>query len=92
MVQYQNVNYDIENMHTKQLLRLLRSLYSVDNCWEYTGDKFIKICKEHDEFRSIIKLELSKREHIPNKKESKKIRKQKIVRQKNLKQKKYINH
>ena len=68
----------LSKLHTKQLLQLRNRCYRVhgdklSNYWEYfvDGIRF-----------SLIKQELDGREHIPNKQESKQIRKQKHVRYK----------
>ncbi len=65
---------DIKTSHTKQLLQRLRSSYKMgcEYCWE--KEDWEKLyC-----YRNLIKAELSTREHIPNKKESKAIRKARI--------------
>ena len=58
----------IKNMHTHQLLAHLRQTYR----W---GD-----CAAKSAYQARVKAELATREHIPNKLESKKIRKARIKR------------
>lgn len=66
---------ELNRLHTRQLLKILRNTYA----WEYDswGSK-LQIAIE--QYRNDIKKVLSTREHIPNKIESKLIRKQKIKR------------
>lgn len=64
----------MKKMHTKQLLIELRSSYSwgCEYCWnDEDWDKLRN-------YRNELKNELATREHIPNKIESKMIRKAKI--------------
>ena len=66
---------ELNRLHTRQLLKILRNTYA----WEYDswgGKLHIAI----EQYRNDIKKVLSTREHIPNKIESKLIRKQKIKR------------
>lgn len=64
---------EMEKMPTRQLLGHLRKTY----CW---GDSYPTWEEIHEinEYQKQIKSVLAKREHIPNKKESKAIRKAKI--------------
>lgn len=64
---------EMEKMPTRQLLGHLRKTY----CW---GDSYStwEEVREIDKYQKQIKSVLAKREHIPNKQESKAIRKAKI--------------
>ena len=68
----------LEKLHTKQLLQLRNAAYRVscigmdtdrEAVYDVTDDLTVRI--------SEIKRELSKREHVPNKAEAKKIRQEK---------------
>ena len=63
---------EMKKMNTRHLLAILRKTYTwgcCDACWEcYTAKKF-KCC-----YREQLKEELATREHIPNKKEGKALR------------------
>lgn len=78
----------LKSMHTKQILNLLRksSLDGVCECCNHPDD-----IERLVEQRDILKEELKTREHIPNQIEAKEIRKQKSMKRKNLKNKKYVN-
>ena len=72
---------NLEKLHTKQLLNKKRGLYIAgDICIDSCGDLAeCKDCFNNEKFNlSILKNILSTREHIPNKKESKELRKAKI--------------
>ena len=64
---------ELSKLHTKQLLKHLRNTYGWgDYDWE---------CKDYEalsKYQDLIKSILATREHIPNKKESKALRKAKI--------------
>lgn len=60
-------NYDFSKHHTRELLMFLRS----------------EMGREIKELNTILKTELSKREHVPNKIQAKQIRQQKAKQQKN---------
>ena len=64
----------LQKLKTRQLLSELRHTYSMGcpYCWE---DEDWDL---HREYQKMIKSVLNTREHIPNKKESKAIRKAKI--------------
>lgn len=87
-IQYENVSYHLKKMHTKQLLNLFRMVRYHSNC-PCCGEW---LSEDYSEQIVLLRQELSLREHIPNKKETKQIRKQKQINQKNKKQKKYVNH
>ena len=61
----------MKNLKTRQLLKILRSTYSwgCTHCWEESDWDDLKC------YRAQLKTELATREHIPNKVESKAIRK-----------------
>ena len=68
--------WDIEiiaHAPTRQLLNELRRTYNWED-WDWTADD----CAELQVYQTTLKNELAKREHIPNKKESKALRKEKI--------------
>lgn len=72
-------NYEIyisqlKNSHTKQLLKRLRATYKMgcEYCWKDEDWEKLEC------YRQAIKNELATREHIPNKIESKRIRKERI--------------
>lgn len=72
---------NLEKLHTKQLLNKKRGLYIAgDICRDCCGDlDECKDCLNNEKFNQhILKNILSTREHIPNKKESKELRKAKI--------------
>lgn len=64
----------IKKAHTRQLLKELRSTYSwgCPHCWEECEWNQLRC------YRQELKEELATREHIPNKKESKAIRKARL--------------
>lgn len=63
----------IQSAHTSQLLKELRQTYKlIDYDWTNEDYQELKI------YRLTLKDELATREHIPNKKESKKLRKARI--------------
>lgn len=65
----------IKNLKTRQLLTHLRQTYSWGNYdWEDTDYSAKKA------YQARVKAELATREHIPNKTESKRIRKARIKR------------
>jgi hypothetical protein len=71
----------LENKHTKQLLKMRDSFYhNSEYCQDLCGDKDECFeCLSNLEFnKAAIKRILSTREHIPNKQESKALRKQRI--------------
>ena len=63
----------IQYAHTKQLLKELRKTYKYPD-YDWTDEDYQEL-KIH---QINLKNELAKREHIPNKKESKMLRKEKI--------------
>lgn len=65
---------EIKNLRTRQLLKELRRTYhcGCPYCWKESDWEQLR------EYRAQLKQELSTREHIPNKQESKAIRKEKI--------------
>ena len=63
----------MEEMKTRQLLNHLRSVYRWGE-YDWTREDYI----EKDKYITLIKSVLATREHIPNKQESKQIRKAKI--------------
>ena len=65
---------ELESFKTRQLLRILRSTHSLDWNWGQESQTVV------ENYRNLIKQILSTREHIPNKIESKNIRKMKIKR------------
>lgn len=66
---------ELNNLATRQLLKILRSTYA----WDYDIN-YPTAYEDIQKYRNNIKYILSTREHIPNKIESKLIRKQKIKR------------
>ena len=72
---YEILTYDeLQKLKTRQLLSLLRKTHSwgCPYCWG--SEEWNKV----REYQKLIKSVLSTREHIPNKQESKAIRKAKI--------------
>ena len=65
---------ELHELKTRQLLKLLRSTYS----WDYAFGSILK--DRIEEYQLDIKHVLATREHIPNKIESKIIRKQRKLR------------
>lgn len=70
----------LENMHTKQLLNERNRLYHVSEyCADCCCDRYDKECKRCDDNRKFnrqqVKRILATREHVPNKQESKALRK-----------------
>ena len=71
----------LDTKHTKQLLNLRNSYYvNTGYCLDWCGDlPECKECRSNIKFNTaLIKSILSTREHIPNKQESKTLRKQRI--------------
>ena len=72
----------LENMHTKQLLNERNRLYHVSEyCADYycNYDEECQLCGNNHEFNlQQVKRILATREHVPNKQESKALRKQRI--------------
>lgn len=71
----------LETMCTKQLLKLRNSSYKRSElCSDCCGDfEECTECLKNEEFNKlVIKRLLSTREHVPNKQESKALRKQRI--------------
>ena len=92
IIQFENTMYDLTKLHTRQLLKLykrIRFSYLYDYCYEFNWRDLID--EEKQETLSLLQEELATREHVPNKKEAKMIRKEKAVQQKNQKNKKYRN-
>jgi hypothetical protein len=74
---YEILTYDeLQKLKTRQLLSLLRKTHSW-GCPDYWEREDLVINKIH-EYQKLIKSVLATREHIPNKIESKAIRKAKI--------------
>ena len=73
----------LQKMHTKQLLKERNRLYNLS---EFCGDCCCRdeqcaTCIQNQEYNmSQVKAILATREHVPNKKESKSLRKEKIKR------------
>lgn len=89
---YEGIEYDMNVLHTKQLINLLRKMNGNGYCeCCYSPEWVEKVFVEQKELVPIIKEELEKREHVPNRFEAKEIRKQKAIKQKNLKNRKYRN-
>ena len=63
----------MDYMHTRQLIRELRRTYGVYD-YDWTTEDELALL----EYQSTLKAVLATREHIPNKKESKALRKAKI--------------
>lgn len=72
----------LENMHTKQLLNERNRLYHVSEyCADYycNNDEECQRCSNYHEFNmQQVKRLLATREHVPNKQESKALRKLRI--------------
>ena len=73
----------LENMHTKQLLNERNHLYHVSEyCADCCCDKYDEECQRcgnnHEFNMQQVKRILATREHVPNKQESKALRKQRI--------------
>ena len=64
----------LKNLKTRQLLNLLHSTYHWGDSYYWKSEDW----KDLERYRMIIKKELATREHIPNKIESKLIRKARI--------------
>ncbi len=64
----------IQRMPTRQLLKHLRSTY---HWWDYNDWSIEEDCSLI-EYQALLRAELATREHIPNKIESKRIRKARI--------------
>lgn len=71
-----NTQY-LQSLHTKQLMNLRDQTYATDEAWEIVDGVFLKISREE------ILAELNTREHVPNKKEAKEIRRQKMKERQN---------
>ncbi len=69
---------EIKKMPTRQLLKHLRELHTCDHGERCYRPEAETNWNKHDEYRKMLKAELSTREHIPSKKESKAIRKARI--------------
>ena len=71
---------EMKNLHTRQLLKELRWTYrqSCPNYWACDGQCPQLWCTQIKIYRANLKAELATREHIPNKIESKRIRKARI--------------
>ena len=73
---------ELEKMHTKKLLHWgYRSggIIAWSGC--NNGSEACRLCRKHREAnRALVKEILATREHIPNKKESKQLRKERIKR------------
>lgn len=72
----------MKNLHTKQLLKELRRTYrqSCPGGWACDGQCSSLWCTQKATYQAELKAELATREHIPNKKESKRNRKERIKR------------
>ena len=73
----------LENMHTKQLLNERNRLYHVSEyCADCCCDKYDEECQRcgnnHEFNMQQVKSILATRDHVPNKQESKALRKQRI--------------
>ena len=73
----------LENMHTKQLLNERNRLYHVsESCADCCCDKYDEECQRcgnnHEFNMQQVKRILATREHVPNKQESKALRKLRI--------------
>ena len=73
----------LENMYTKQLLNERNRLYHVSEyCADCCCDKYDEECQgcgnNHEFNMQQVKRILATREHVPNKQESKALRKQRI--------------
>ena len=73
----------LENMHTKQLLNERNRLYHVSEyCADCCCDKYDEECQQcrnnHEFNMQQVKRILATREHVPNKQESKALRKLRI--------------
>lgn len=69
---------DLEKLHTKQLLNLLRSLVGCSECvecYDFEKKKFYKCAITKAYNKQIIKEILASRPHVMNKQESKEHRK-----------------
>ena len=64
----------LKNLKTRQLLNLLHNTYHWGDSYYWISEDW----KDLERYRMIIKKELATREHIPNKIESKLIRKERI--------------
>lgn len=72
---------ELEKLHTKQLLRSrVHTTYPCST--DIQCPHYIKCKRALEEERALIKEILATREHIPNKKESKALRKERIKRRK----------
>ena len=71
----------LEKMHTRQLLKLRNAWYvNTGYCYDCCGthDECLE-CRSNIKFnKAVLKRLLSAREHVPNKQESKALRKQRI--------------
>ena len=72
---------ELEKLHTKQLLNSRITHYPRCEDYHYNTCRYWGECKkEFDDFNKLVKEILATRPHIPNKKESKAIRKERIKR------------
>lgn len=72
---------ELEKLHTKQLLRSRITHYPRCDNYYYDRCRYWTECKkEFDDFNKLVKEILATREHIPNKHESKMLRKERIKR------------
>lgn len=79
---YADINA-LEKMHTKQLLHERNHLYHVSEyCADCCCDRYDEECQRcgnnHEFNMQQVKRILATREHVPNKKESKELRKKRI--------------
>lgn len=82
---------DYSSVPTRKLLNMLEAErhFGCSICgWDCMRDEEIEAHKQN---MKDLKEELDKREHIPNKKESIAIRKQRVIASKNQKNKRYVN-
>jgi len=74
----------LEGLHTRQLLNLRKTAYAVSNYGRYSDQKASVIVTPLLAVTlDQIKAELSKREHVPNKTEAKRIRQEKAKANRN---------
>ena len=77
---YYETKEQLEKLHTKQLLKLkIKRISYPSGICDYGHCPYREEClQEYNNFHGLIKEILTKRPHIPNKQESKAIRKAKI--------------
>ena len=77
---YYKTREELEKLHTKQLLRLrIQRIDYPSGICDYGSCPYWKGClQEYDNYHALIKEILATRPHIPNKQESKAIRKANI--------------